>query len=278
MEFAIISDAENQYTGEFDHVVILENARHSCMDKLSLLKLCPFDENVFIDADCLAYGDLNEYWDYFENADDFTCFGKTYPLDETQKTGWFKPGDVAEYNDLIHFIPILHTGVCFIRKGGQNHELYDLCTRIAQNYGNYKFATFQHQTADEPVIALAMSVLNMRIVPSARRPYIFVPHAKKMKVDMLSGRAVYSSIWDESFADALLVHWTVRNIGSPKYRFESDKIKLLEKGRSDKLSLPDFVLYRMGLKLLLYWPSRALYWIRRAPSIIKRVLLSRRGS
>ena len=68
MPFAIIADRCNEYTEKFDKVVLLERATYSYMDKLEMLNHPPYDENIFIDADCLAYGDINEFWRYFPES------------------------------------------------------------------------------------------------------------------------------------------------------------------------------------------------------------------
>lgn len=68
MRFALIADRHNAFTEEFDDVVILENPTNSWMDKLTLLQKCPYDENIFIDADCLVYRDINFFWDIFPHA------------------------------------------------------------------------------------------------------------------------------------------------------------------------------------------------------------------
>lgn len=77
MPFAIICEEENQYTDLFDVVVITKDASKSFMDKLLLLKLCPFDENVFLDSDILAYHDLNNYWDFLRTLQISQQSGKT---------------------------------------------------------------------------------------------------------------------------------------------------------------------------------------------------------
>ena len=76
MPFALICDKENEYTEEFDSVVVLENPLRSYVDKLFIPDFTPFDETIFIDSDCLAYRDLNAFWDAFENGPDFSAFGK----------------------------------------------------------------------------------------------------------------------------------------------------------------------------------------------------------
>ena len=72
--FAILADQENEYTAEFDDVRLFPGAHRNYLDKLEMFALLPYDVNIFIDADCLAYGDLNWLFDLFQNADDFSCF------------------------------------------------------------------------------------------------------------------------------------------------------------------------------------------------------------
>ena len=75
LPFAVLADRENAYTEEFDDVILMENVTNSYLDKLSLYDYLPYDISIFIDADCLAYGDLNMIPELFAQADDFCCFG-----------------------------------------------------------------------------------------------------------------------------------------------------------------------------------------------------------
>ena len=62
--FAIICDKINHYTEEFDEVILLKKAYCNYLDKLQLYDYLPYDETIFIDADSLAYGDLDQWWDF----------------------------------------------------------------------------------------------------------------------------------------------------------------------------------------------------------------------
>ena len=66
--FTIICDQENEYTKEFDEVILLDKAYCSYLDKLKLYDYLPYDDTIFIDADSLAYGDLDKWWDIFSFA------------------------------------------------------------------------------------------------------------------------------------------------------------------------------------------------------------------
>ena len=110
MPFAIMCDRENDITAQFDQVVLLEHPLNAFWDKFALLVRAPYDETIFIDADCLAYADLNAYWDYFAAADDFTGCGTNYPIDSEK--GLFQDGQVGEYNGRVHWKPDTSAAVC----------------------------------------------------------------------------------------------------------------------------------------------------------------------
>ncbi|HBM98436.1 MAG TPA: hypothetical protein DD413_03330 [Ruminococcus sp.] len=110
MPFAILCDRKNSYTEEFDDVIIFENgATNSYLDKLSLGEYLPYDTTIFIDADCLAYGDLNQLFDYFKNVDDFSCFGRVLSLDD--KTGWFEYQNLGSLKEKVSYVVGLHGGI-----------------------------------------------------------------------------------------------------------------------------------------------------------------------
>lgn len=88
--------------------MLLENAHCNYLDKLSMLESLPYDVNIFIDADCIAYGDLNRLFDMFKDADDFSCFGRVLPLND--KTGWFEYENLGELKQKVSYVVGLHGG------------------------------------------------------------------------------------------------------------------------------------------------------------------------
>lgn len=156
IRFAVITDRENEYTQEFDDVVILDNPSRTWMDKIELLRYCPYDENIFIDADSLIYQDINFLWDVYRDADDFSCFGKVLPMDSTE--GWFTAEAARQYP--IRFITHLHGMLYFVRPGETVERMYELCQKIISDYHTVNFKAFNNTLADEPVFALAMAVLH----------------------------------------------------------------------------------------------------------------------
>ena len=89
MPFAILCDRENEHTKRFDQTIVFTPTGKPFFDKFELLRLAPFDETIFIDADCLAYRDLNEFWDFFAGADDVSGAGYNVPADSDRGcTAW----------------------------------------------------------------------------------------------------------------------------------------------------------------------------------------------
>ena len=140
MPFALICDKENEFSKDFDQTILLDAPRYSYLDKLYLPDLIPYDETIFLDADCIAYRDLNDFWIAFENGTDFSAFGKDYPA--SYPYAWFKPEDTGEFANTIKSIPDFIGGVYFLRKGPHLRAFSETCRYILKNYHRFKFRQF----------------------------------------------------------------------------------------------------------------------------------------
>lgn len=247
MRFALIADRQNEYTAEFDDVVILEHPAHSWMDKLALLSNCPYEENIFIDADCLVYQDINFLWQLFENADDFSCFGSVLPMEATD--GWFQKDAQTLYP--IHFITHLHGMLYFIRKGSSIAQMEQWCKKIIQDYHAVSFKAFNDVLADEPVFALAMAIMNFR--PIERKPeyYCFVPFATKVSTDYYRRKVTYTNPKDGTVKSCAIVHWGNKNTQSFRYRSDAHAIQATQSAGSH-CYIRNLLLYRFRLVFCWY--------------------------
>lgn len=244
LPFAIVCDRKNSFTEAFDDVIVLENATCSYMDKLSLLKLVPYDETIFIDADCLAYGDLNGIFDLFKEADDLSCFGNAVPLDSDK--GFFKAENVGHYANEITFCTGLHGGIVFYRKSDILSRIYDTCCEIRDHYHEYKFKYFK-KPADEPIIALAMSVHGIRPLPVDSSPLVYYPACTNdLRFDILNAKISFKS--GASSHNLLIVHFGSTVTKEQIYLIEERNLELLCGGKSLKTSLRAFLKpYRISL-------------------------------
>lgn len=244
--FAIIADQKNEYTEEFDDIVLLKRPQKSWMDKIELLNNCPYDENLFIDADCIIYKDINFMWDIFANADDFSCFGEMLPLDSNN--GWFTKDVLKIYQ--IHFITHLHGMIYFVRNTEKLKQMYELCQDIITKYDLLTFNGFNDILADEPVYALMMAILNIKPVKRKAQYYCFVPFATSIKTNYYMKKVRYTNPKDGDVNDCCIVHWGNTNTKKYKYRFDDQAINLAADKHNKFKGLIELIEFRM----------KGLYW------------------
>jgi len=155
--FAIICDRVCAETQKFDDIVLIKNPTCSFMDKLVLPDYAPYDETIFIDADCLILRDVNILWDELAPRDDFCCYGRFLPLESRE--GWFYYKDMGLLQSQIKHGISMHGGVYFLRKSERCRLFFDKAREIAEEYDKYVFYHFK-RPADEPVLALALVLLD----------------------------------------------------------------------------------------------------------------------
>lgn len=169
--FAIICDQENNYTKEFDQVILLEHANCSYMDKLLLYRYLPYDETIFIDADPLILSDPSGIWEDFADQDDVSCYGCTYALDSKQ--AWFTYDGCGKYKDSIEFLVDLHGGIYYLRNTERCRNIFEKAIELAEEYSLYGFRNFE-KPADEPVLAMSLAIHQSKPCDKPMR-VLFVP-------------------------------------------------------------------------------------------------------
>lgn len=250
--FAILCDKENEYTALFDKAILFQKTGHAYFDKFELLKLAPYDETIFIDADCLAYGNLNEFWDYFGDAPDFSAAGTNYPIDSHQ--GLFRKEEVMEYADRVHWKPDIHGGLYYIRRGALCDAIYTDCQNIVSHYQDFRWPDYCAPYADEPVLCLAMAANGVRTLEADPQNYGIPWEVTQMEVDIFTGKCTYATQWHPLVPQGRMIHWSVRYCKKPLYRFEAEKVHLMVKNgiRPSKegvcLNWKDTILYQWKLR------------------------------
>ena len=211
--FAIICDRENEYTKLFDKVIILENPSFSYLDKIQILNNIPYDETIFIETDCLAYADLNKYFDAFKNSDNFSAFGKSLPLD-AQNT-WFNLEETGKYRSEIKFKQTFHSGVVFLRNTETCKRIYDVCMDVEKNYDEYNIGGNRDGLNAHPD-----GYIRFMIYPQAVK-YNKQPITKMHK-------KICTLLDDENKrSNALLCHWGNAKTHEPIYKREAAALRAL---------------------------------------------------
>lgn len=223
MPFAIVADRENEWTKMFDKVVILPNPSFSYMDKIELLAHPAWDDNVFIDADCLVYKDINSLLEKVTRG--VSVYGWTYPFTE-QENGWFTKEYLCEFADRVNDTIASHGGIMFYRKDDIIHNIYNDCKNIASHYTDFHFTMFE-KPADEPIIALAMAANGCKPINRSENygVYGFFPTLKKYKMDIRKGLFSYTFDGNSWVNDVMICHWQNHNTCKPLYLHQVDMLK-----------------------------------------------------
>lgn len=221
LPFAILADRENEYTSAFDDVILFPNgASNSYLDKLCLAEYAPYDTTVFIDADCLAYGDLNVLFDRFKDADDFSCFGRVLPLDD--KTGWFEYENLGELQEKVSYVVGLHGGIYYMRKGYTARKIFEDARGFIPEYQKYRFQG-HFDIGDEPLIALSMAVNNCHPISFIQEDICcYWEHINRMRINISKGKATVDGQYN-----TLLIHWGTRFTRELEYRKQTALLDIL---------------------------------------------------
>ena len=218
--WAIVCDRENDWTAEFDDVILLENATCSYMDKLKLFGMTPYEQTIFIDADCLIYHNIDCLWERMEQVEGVAGFGKALPIES--RDGWFLIHDIGPWKELVSFIPQMHGGICFIQKGARLDLILDYAEQIEAHYTEYKFKYFE-KPADEPILALAMAAAGSKPVENLPGDFVFLPTVDKLLVNEIirNRRAVYQTN-DGGLQEVRIVHFQNHNTCKSPYKVSRD--------------------------------------------------------
>lgn len=199
--FALICDRENEYTAGFDHVVLTQEFRKGTVDKL-LLRLSPYEESVFIDADTLILENVDDLWEVFADADDVSMFGKVLPLDS--QDGWFTYEGSGKYKDRIDYLISMNGGIYYFRNTQLGRSVLETALSVEKDYSEIDFKYFS-TPQDEPLMAMAMVLCGCKPCRKAYDMIILPACPHKVTADR-EGR-VYE---DGKPSKAKMIHFSTR--------------------------------------------------------------------
>lgn len=212
--FAILCDRHNEYTSEFTDVVVIDNPTNSYLDKFLLLLKCPYDENIFIEPDCLVYRSLDSFWELLSGEYDFTSFGWN---DGTLV--FFQDPEYASQkflNDPQARVPLFNPGYLFIRNGETCRRIYrDAMDVIAQIKNDPKMnqdpeLICKGSIRDDPVffVAMAMNDCRCSALPNEGK-CVFLPGATEIMTASLS-KGRLDADWHGKLTDCRILHFSSR--------------------------------------------------------------------
>ena len=225
--FGIICDRQNEYTADFDTVVVMDDPQFSVFDKLKLPELTPFEESIFIEADCLAYRDLDGMWDIFKDGPDFGALGVVLPL-EDDELGWIRPEYLGPLKERFKE-QFLHQGGVYYMRKSRLDGFIRTCEDIRLHADDFHFKL----PNEEPIIALACMLHGYRPVRDWIRVFCFYPSVTVTRMDIRRGVLRFKTPYlDQSEPGLFLTHWGTGNTREWLYKREADTVvSLVRQGR-----------------------------------------------
>lgn len=225
--FGIMCDRQNQWTEYFDDVIIIDSPVYCYIDKLHILDMSPYDETIFIDADCLIYRDLNPLWDMFKEGPDVGVLGVTYPLNSDK--GWWDVKDLGELKEKVDYKMICQGGMYYVRNNGSSLPSFiETCRFIQEHYFEYHFNMCGDVLEDETVLTLASCVHHFLPVKDWAEVFAYYPFVRLHHHDILSGNVVFDWLVEypeKIFKDSFLIHFgTANTLNTWAYKKEVFKL------------------------------------------------------
>lgn len=157
---AVITDADKtEFDGLYDIYVPHDIALgKGLINKLYLDHYSPFEETLFIDADCLAFKPLDDTIALCQNHS-FVVFG-----DQINSGEWYM--DVAEICKKFNLqsIPLFNGGVYYFKKNEVTTNIYNKARELYENYTGLNFVKIRESINEEPLIAVAMAINNIEAI------------------------------------------------------------------------------------------------------------------
>ncbi|MBQ6421429.1 MAG: hypothetical protein IJK02_10185 [Clostridia bacterium] len=270
--FAILCDRENEYTRAFTDTVILKNAQRSYLDKFFLLTDCPYDENIFIETDCLIYRSLDSFWELLAKEYDLTAFG----YNECPPAFFEDPAYAAEkfLGSPDACAPAFNPGYLFIRRGGKCEAIFRDAMRIVAEiradpaFDNDAELYCRGKVRDDPVLFLAMKRSGCAC---AADPFAgkcaFLPSVSKIRSISLSEGKLDLTVWRRPLTDCSLLHFSSRKAAQEGlYAQQTFVLDLICKGRGALTvkaaeSRPVYLLFAVWKKISVFCKRK----LRRKP-------------
>ncbi len=193
--------------------------------KLDIDRFLSSDETLFIDSDCLVYGDLTPVFDAFHNSS-LSAIG--YERTSGIDVGFCKDISHILRNLELDYFPLLCGSVYFVRNDEVARNAFAYARKLLPDYDKLELVRLRERENEEPLLALAMAKYHQHLLPDqgwVKADRMFYTY---LRSDVLKGTAVlwntgnipvpeYSTL---ELAKPLIVHYNADYTQSYEYTSE----------------------------------------------------------
>ncbi len=154
---------EKKHSHYFDHIKICDNDSIAWETKFDLFKMSPFEETMYIDADSLMIKNPEPAWTQLRERR-FAVQGPKHF--EGQWYGRTQQ-DIMELMDIDYF-PKFNGGFLYFDKSELAQQVFEISKKLFdKDYERLGFCHNKGLKADEPIIGIAMALLNIDPLPDS---------------------------------------------------------------------------------------------------------------
>ena len=164
INFYIVTDLDTNVPPDVENRISIKKIKNSefgegFSTKLHLDTLAPEGKTLFIDSDCLIFGDLSPIFEAFSGK--AVSVVGSYISDGE----WF--GDVKQVLQQFAMprMPKFNGGMYYLEKGAIAASVYETARKLEKDYDKIGFVRLRNKPNDEVLMALAMQLHGMTPVP-----------------------------------------------------------------------------------------------------------------
>ena len=187
IQFYIVTDIDVEIPMDVRYFSIIKKIKPDAFGdgfstKLHLDQLAPDGQTLFIDSDCLIFGDITPLFDAF-SGQSVSVVGGYIAEGE-----WF--GDIKKICQAykVPHLPKFNGGIYYLEKGKKATAVYETARKLEKEYDAIGFVRLRNKPNDEVLMALAMQLNKQTPVPD-NGAYMSDPQACPggYDIDVISG-------------------------------------------------------------------------------------------
>jgi hypothetical protein len=220
------------------------------------------EHTLFIDSDCICYGDLTPIFEAAKGSD-ISVAGNIVPT-----ANWCGPTQAKTIKQEFDIDQIIrfNGGLYYFRKSALTKKIFDQARKIAEKYDDYGFDRIKNKWINEE------GPLSIAMMMNGQKPFaddgrfitdLYTDH-RPSKINVLSGKRLLKNkpeqhnkhrSWYPREYSPLLLHFGGNNINSYPYNSQARLLKWNRMGFSAFLS-------SSLVSIFTHFPYRSFHWLR----------------